>query len=96
MKIAIGTQVFGIFNNQIHPAEVKKQSKLYKEYIRLNLYNQNLITSGRTVVPLIVDLHPGDVFEDEDAAKKALFERKLRGATRRLSYEARLDGENDE
>ena len=88
MKIAIGTQVFGIFNEKVYPAEVKKQSKMYKEYIRLNFYNQKL-NAGGLVVPMIIDLHPDDVFEDEDAAKKALFERKLRGETRRY-------GENDE
>jgi len=86
MKFPIGTKVFAIFNEKVNGAEVRKQSRLYREYVRLNFYDQKL-RAGNYAVPMIIDLHPDDVFEDEDAAKKALFERKLRGIPSRYGDE---------
>lgn len=78
MKFPIDANVFGIFNGKVHPALVRAQSRMYKEYLRLHLYD-NVKTINGHDVPMIVDLHPNDVYDDEIVAKKILFERKLRG-----------------
>jgi hypothetical protein len=38
-------------------------------------------------VPMIIDLHPDDVYEDKVAAQKVLFERKLKGLPENTEYE---------
>lgn len=85
MKFPVGTKVFGIFAGKVHPAEVTKQSRQYKEFLRLKLSEQ---TISKHLVPLVIDLRPDDVYEDEKAAKKVLFLRKLHGTT--IQY-----GDND-
>jgi len=78
MKFPIDSNVYAIFGGKVHPASVRAQSRMYKEFLRLHLYD-NVKTINGHDVPMIIDLHPDDVFDDEVAAKKILFGRKLRG-----------------
>ena len=86
MKFRIESKVYAIFDSQIHEACVKAQSKQYKEFIRLHLYDDMLVKINGHKVPMIVDLHPDDVYEDRMAATKILFERKLKGQPENTKY----------
>lgn len=85
MKFPIGTKVFAIFKGKIYEAHVKAQSRQYKEFLRLHLYDSMQINGHE--VPMIIDLHPDDVYEDKVAAQKVLFERKLKGLPENTRYE---------
>lgn len=85
MKFPIETKVYAIFKGKVYRALVKAQSKQYKEFIRLHLYDSMQINGHE--VPMIIDLHPDDVYEDRVAAQKILFERKLKGLPENIKYE---------
>ena len=85
MKFSIETKVFAIFKGKVHEACVKSQSRQYKEFLRLHLYD-NMQINGHEV-PMIIDLHPDDVYKDKIVAQKVLFERKLKGLPENTEYE---------
>lgn len=85
MKFPVDTKVYAIFNGTVNAAYVKAQSRQYKEFMRLHLYD-NMRTINGHEVPMIVDLHPEDVYEDKVVAQKILFERKLRGEPQNARY----------
>jgi len=85
MKYPIGTKVYAIFGGKVSAGHMKAQSRQYKEFIRLHLYNDMQINGHQ--VPMIVDLHPDDVYKDKIAAQKILFERKLKGLPENTEYE---------
>jgi hypothetical protein len=78
MKFPIDSKVYAIFDDKVHLAFVRAQSRQYREFMRVHLMD-NVRTINGHDVPMILDLHPNDVFEDETEAKKVLFRRKLRG-----------------
>ena len=86
MKFAIDSKVYAIFGGKVHGALVKAQSRQYKEFMRLHLYDGNRQINGHDV-PMIIDLHPDDVYEDKVAGQKVLFERKLKGLPENTEYE---------
>ena len=86
MKFPIDSKVYGIFNGKVHAALVRSQSRMYKEYLRLHLYDNVKSVNGHDV-PMILDLHPDDVYEDREVAKKILFRRKLRGEPENTKFE---------
>lgn len=84
MKFPIGTKVYAIFGGKVSAGHVKAQSMQYKEFIRLHLYNGMQINGHE--VPMIIDLHPDDVYKDRMVATKILFERKLKGQSENTHY----------
>ena len=85
MKFPIDMKVYAIFNGTVNRAYTLAQSKQYKEFMRLNLYDNTRKINGHDV-PMIVDLHPDDVYEDKIVAQKILFERKLKGEPQNARY----------
>lgn len=89
MKFPIDSKVYGIFNGKVHLAFVRSQSRMYKEYLRLHLMD-NVKTINGHDIPMILDLHPDDVYEDEEVAKKILFRRKLRGEPENTKFSSEI------
>ena len=78
MKFPIDTKVYAIFNGTVHKSYVKAQSRVYREFLRVYLYDKMQVINGHEV-PMILDLHPDDVYKDKEIAQKILFNRKLKG-----------------
>lgn len=86
MKFAINSKVYVIFGGKINESRVRAQSRQYKEFMRLHIFDNVRVINGHDV-PMIVDLHPDDVYEDKVVAQKVLFERKLKGLPENTEYE---------
>jgi hypothetical protein len=86
MKFPIDKEVYAIFGGKVHVSRVRSQSRQYKEFMRLHIFDNMKVINGHDV-PMIIDLHPDDVYEDKVAAQKVLFERKLKGLPENTEYE---------
>ena len=86
MKFPINIEVYAIFAGKVNKSLVKAQSRQYKEFIRLHLLDNMMVVNGHDV-PMIIDLHPDDVYKDRMVATKILFERKLKGLPENTKYE---------
>jgi len=86
MKFPIDTKVYAIFGGKVHMSYVRAQSRQYKEFMRLHLFAKITVINEHDV-PMIIDLHPDDVYKDKVVAQKVLFERRLRGIPENTRYE---------
>lgn len=91
MKFPIDTKVYAIFNGKVHKSYVRAQSRVYREYLRVHLMD-NVKTINGHDIPMILDLHPDDVYKDKEVAKKILFQRKLRGEPENTEFTTTLAG----
>ena len=86
MKFPIDSKVYAIFGGKVNKSYVRSQSRQYKEFMRLHVFDNMKVINGHDV-PMIIDLHPDDVYEDKVVAQKVLFERKLKGLPENTEYE---------
>ncbi len=85
MKFPIDSKVYAIFGGKVHKSYVRAQSRQYREFMRLHLFDNIHVINGHDV-PMIIDLHPDDVYEDKVVAQKILFNRKLKGLPENTEY----------